>query len=73
MTTSLFYLLCAFAFLGALDIGYFHIYRFRLSQRSASRGEHVTHLLRILLFMAALGWVMFVRAEGVSASACRSS
>ena len=60
----LFYLMCGFAFLGSLDIGYFHLYRFRLYKVRMSRWEHVTHLVRELLFMAVFFWVMFVKAQG---------
>ena len=62
---ALFYLLCAFALLGSVDIGYFHLYRFRLYRVSSSRGEQITHLLRTLLFLAALIWVMDVEAHGL--------
>lgn len=61
---TLFYLLCGFAMLGAIDVGYFHIYRFKLYRQPSSRGEHVTHLIRMVLFLAALIWVMFVDARG---------
>ena len=65
MTPALFYLLCVFALLGSLDIGYFHLYRFRLYRVPSSRGEQITHLLRTLLFLAALLWVMRVEAQGL--------
>ena len=62
--TALFYLLCLFALLGSVDIGYFHIYRYRLYRVPSSRGEQVTHLLRAGLFLAILLWVMCVEAQG---------
>ena len=62
---KLFYLLCGFAILGVIDIGYFHIYRFKLYRLPASRGEQVTHLLRTILFFVALSWVMFTDAQGI--------
>ena len=62
--TALFYFLCLFAFLGSVDIGYFHIYRYRLCRVPASRGEQITHLLRSLLFLATLFWVMHVDGRG---------
>ena len=64
---SLFYLLCAFSLLGMVDIVYFHLFRYKLFGRPASRGEQVTHLFRLALFLAILSWVMFVRAEGAFA------
>lgn len=65
MRPALFHLLCAFALLGSVDIGYFHIHRFTLYRVASSRAEHMTHLLRAVLFLAALSWVMFVEAEGM--------
>lgn len=62
--SALYYLLCAFATLGTVDIVYFHLYRYRLFSRAASRGEQIAHIFRLLLFLLILGWVMFVRAGG---------
>jgi len=56
--------LCGYALLGGVDIGYFHIYRYRLYKIPSSREEHLTHLARELLFSAALAWVIFVKAGG---------
>lgn len=39
--------------LAAVDVLYFHLYKFRLHARRASQLETVTHLLRALLFGAA--------------------
>ena len=47
--------------LGALDVLYFHLYKFRLHARRASRLETVTHLARGALF-AAVAFV-FARYE----------
>ena len=63
--TLLFHLLCLFAGLGAVDIVYFHIYRFRLFRISASRAEHLTHLVRTGLFLCVLLWVVCIEAHGV--------
>jgi hypothetical protein len=38
--------------IGALDVLYFHIYKFRLYSHRASRFETLTHLMRGLLFTA---------------------
>lgn len=62
--TGVFYLLCVFALLGAFDVGYFHLYRFRLYRVPSSRGAHLTHVVRAGLFIAALSWAMVVKAEG---------
>ena len=62
---ALFYLLCAFAILGSIDIAYFHIFRFKLYKAPSSRGEQITHLLRTILFLTAMLLVMFVDAHGV--------
>ncbi len=64
---NLFYLMCGFSLLGVLDVGYFHIYRFRLYKQVSSRGEQITHLFREILFLTILLWVMFVHAQGVYA------
>ena len=66
MSAVLFYLLCVFALLGSVDIAYFHLYRFKLYRIPSSRGEQVTHLLRTLLFLAAMLWVMCVEARGLA-------
>ena len=62
--SSIVLLLCVFATLGAIDIGYFHIYRFKLYRVPHSRGEQVTHLLRTTLFILAMSCALFVRADG---------
>ena len=59
-----FYLLCGFALLGGIDVGYYHLYRFKLYRVPASAAEHLAHLARSALFIAVLSWVMWVKAEG---------
>src|SRR5687767_9934232 len=50
--TVAFELLMLAALLGAVDVGYYHLYKFRLYQRPESVGEELTHLARHLLFIA---------------------
>lgn len=45
-------ILLAVGSLGAVDVVYFHLYRFRLYSRPASVAEEVTHLARHVLFLA---------------------
>lgn len=45
-------LLGLFALLSALDGLYFHLWKYRLHTRAESRGEHLIHTLRSLLFPA---------------------
>lgn len=63
MTTVL-YLLCLFGLLGSVDIIYYHLFRCRLYRSPSSRGEQVTHLLRLVFFPLMMGWVLFVEASG---------
>lgn len=51
MSTALL-VLSALAPIGAIDVLYFHLYRFRLFEREASAAEEVTHLLRQAAFVA---------------------
>jgi len=44
--------LCVIAPVGAIDVLYYHLYRFRLFEREASVGEEVTHLVRQACFVA---------------------
>ncbi len=46
--------------LGAIDVLYFHIYKFRLATRPESRRETVTHIVRSLLFGVGL-WIITTR------------
>src|SRR5579859_3187776 len=62
--TIVLYLLCLFGLLGSVDIIYYHFFRYRLYRSPSSRGEQVTHLLRLVLFPLMMGWVLFVQAEG---------
>lgn len=51
MSTAL-VVLCVIAPVGAIDVLYYHLYRFRLFERRASLGEEVTHLARQACFLA---------------------
>lgn len=51
MSTALL-ILGVLAPLGALDVIYYHLYRFHLYQRRASAAEELTHLVRHLCFLA---------------------
>jgi len=50
-------LLVAIAPVGAFDMLYFHLWKFRLFASPASRAETLTHVLRSLVF-AALAWTL---------------
>lgn len=43
-------LLCSFAVLGVYDGFYLHIYKYRLYEHKESKGEHLTHTVRGILF-----------------------
>jgi hypothetical protein len=43
--------------IGAFDVLYYHIWRFRLYERPSSRAETVTHLVRGFVF-AAIAWLI---------------
>jgi hypothetical protein len=47
-------LLVAAGTLGAIDVFYYHIYRFRLFQRTECVAEEITHLIRHAVFLALL-------------------
>jgi hypothetical protein len=53
--------LSALAPVGLFDVGYYHLYRFRLFERTASRAEELTHLVRQATFVA----IAVVLAGGV--------
>jgi hypothetical protein len=57
-------ILLAVAPLGALDVVYFHLYRFRLYSRRRSLREEATHLVRGVLFPLGLGLLLHGRPEG---------
>ena len=63
MDVALFILMCAGP-LGALDVTYFHLWKFRLYQRPESVKEEVTHILRGFLVPAASGILLLGRPEG---------
>jgi hypothetical protein len=45
-------LMSALAPIGAIDVLYYHLYRYRLYRRAESAAEEVTHLLRHVCFLA---------------------
>jgi hypothetical protein len=45
-------ILCALAPIGAIDVLYYHLYRFRLFERDHSVAEELTHLVRHVCFVA---------------------
>ena len=45
-------ILCALAPIGAIDVLYYHLYRFRLFERDHSVAEEITHLVRHVCFVA---------------------
>ena len=49
---------------GALDVVYFHIWKFRLYRRAQSRREEVTHLIRGIMVPAIFGALLAGRPEG---------
>jgi hypothetical protein len=63
MKTTLLILL-AVAPIGALDVVYFHLHKFRLYRRRQSRREEMTHLLRGALFPLGLGLLLVGHPEG---------
>lgn len=54
-------ILCALAPIGAIDVLYYHLYRFRLFERDQSVLEEVTHLVRHASFVA----IVALLASGV--------
>jgi hypothetical protein len=50
--SAFFELLMVASLVGAVDVGYFHLYRFRLYSQPGSVAEEVTHLARHVLFVA---------------------
>ena len=45
-------LLLVASIIGAIDVGYYHIYKYRLFEQPSAVGEHITHLLRSVMFLA---------------------
>jgi hypothetical protein len=45
--------------LGATDVLYFHLYKFRLYRQPGSVAEEITHLVRGAIFVAVLGVMLF--------------
>ncbi len=58
-------LLVATGTLGAFDVLYYHLYRFRLFARGRSAGEELTHLIRHVSFLGMLALL----ASGVTSAA----
>jgi hypothetical protein len=56
--TTVFELLMLASLIGAIDVLYFHLYRFRLYARAESQLEELTHLIRHVLFLAITALVM---------------
>lgn len=50
--------------IGAADILYYHLYKFRLAQRRGSRAETLTHLVRSLTFGVGLWTVIAYEPRG---------
>lgn len=57
-------LLVTLGLVGSLDIGYFHIWKFRLARQPSSRLEHLTHLARGVLFLVELGLLLSAVPQG---------
>ncbi|MBL8680424.1 MAG: hypothetical protein JNK05_14700 [Myxococcales bacterium] len=53
MSTALL-ILCVLAPIGAIDVLYYHLFRFKLYERDASVAEELTHFVRHLCFVAAV-------------------
>jgi hypothetical protein len=51
-TSTTLIVLCGIAPVGALDVLYYHLYRFRLFEREASVAEEITHLVRQACFVS---------------------
>lgn len=61
-----FEILMGAALIGVVDVGFFHLYRFRLYAQPGSVAEEITHLARHVLF---LGIVLTILLEPPSARA----
>ena len=62
--SALFELLMAASLVGAADVLYFHLYRFRLYAAPGSVAEEITHLARHTLFVAILLVILAAPAHG---------
>jgi hypothetical protein len=51
--------------LGAFDVIWFHLYKFRLFERPESVREEITHLVRGLVFPLALAWLLSGTPSGL--------
>lgn len=51
--------------LGAIDVLYFHIWKFKLYKQSSARMEMITHLARGILFASGAGILFFFEPRGV--------
>ena len=68
MSTA-FEILGVVSLIGAIDVLYFHLYRFRLYEQPASVAEQTTHLVRGLIFAAVLALVTFSAGSPMAAVA----
>jgi hypothetical protein len=59
------YLLLSAGPVGAFDVIYFHLWKFRLYRRPESTKEEITHLCRALLFPIGLGILLYGRPSGL--------
>lgn len=50
--------------LGAIDVLYFHIWKFKLYKQPSSRMEMITHLARAILFATGAGILFFFEPRG---------
>lgn len=57
--SAVFELLMLTSLLGAVDVLYYHLYRFRLYERLESMAEEITHLTRHVLFLGITAIVTF--------------
>jgi hypothetical protein len=50
--------------IGAIDVVYFHMWKFRLFSRAQSRGEEITHVIRGVMVPAVFAVLLLGRPEG---------
>lgn len=58
------YLIMAVAPIAAVDVVYFHLWKYKLYERVQSASENVTHAIRAVLFIAALSILLHARPQG---------
>jgi len=59
------WLLAAAGPVGAIDVIYFHLWKFRLYRRPQSRGEEITHIIRGFVAPAIFASLILGRPEGL--------